>query len=611
LAKSRTLSGIGASPGYVVARALVLRTPEAGEHRRIRPEEVEGELERLRAALGRARQELSQALVELADLGEHAAHDMVEVELMVLEDPASLAAFEQRIRKDLLPADAAIHAVAAPFTERYGDHKSDRFRDRALDVAAAFRAVLNHLQRRELPRFDRLAEPVAVVAHDLAPHETIRFEAHRERIVAMATETGGRTSHSAILARTFGIPCAVGVAGLMSEVADGDWLVVDGFSGTVEIRPSEQALERRRGRQQLVAAQSVSLEELRDLPCVTRDGRAVELSANIELPAEVEHVLVSGARGVGLYRTEFFYLDRPHLPTEEEQLAAYETVARRLHPRAAIVRTMDLGGDKVASYLGATREANPFLGWRGIRFALHHPAMFRTQLRAIYRAGVHGNLKMMFPMVTTCSELDQTLALCTEVRAELEREGLPYDPDLELGMMVETPSAVFAADLMAERVAFFSIGSNDLIQYTLAMDRGNERIAHLYEPLEPAILRAVDLTVRAGHGAGIWTGVCGAMAGDPRMAVLLVGLEVAELSVSPFDVPRVKAAVRAVEFARVREIARACLSQRCATDIRALLKRELDPLLPAHLLGEGEPAEETAEPEGEPGPQGTRAEEER
>jgi phosphoenolpyruvate-protein kinase (PTS system EI component) len=268
---------------------------------------------------------------------------------------------------------------------------------------------------------------------------------------------------------------------------------------------------------------------------------------------------------------------------------------------------MDLGGDKVASYLGATREANPFLGWRGIRFALHHPAMFRTQLRAIYRAGVHGNLKMMFPMVTTCSELDQALALCAEVRAELAREGLPFDPDLEVGMMVETPSAVFAADLMAGRVAFFSIGSNDLIQYTLAMDRGNERIAHLYEPLEPAVLRAVDQTVRAGRGAGIWTGVCGAIAGEPRMAVLLTGLEVAELSVSPFDVPRVKAAVRAVEFARVRDLARACLTQRCAADIRAFLRRELDPLLPADLLGERAPEAEAGEAEADRGAEGAGA----
>jgi phosphotransferase system enzyme I (PtsI) len=335
-----------------------------------------------------------------------------------------------------------------------------------------------------------------------------------------------------------------------------------------------------------------------------KDGKLVELSANIELPAEVEHVLLSGAAGIGLYRTEFFYLDRPHLPSEEEQFEAYAEVAERLQPRPVIIRTMDLGGDKVASYLGATKEANPFLGWRGIRFALHHPAMFRTQLRAIYRAGVRGNLRMMFPMVTTCSELDDALAMCADVREELKREGASFDPDLEIGMMVETPSAVFAADLMARRVRFFSIGSNDLIQYTLAMDRGNERIAHLYEPLEPAILRAVDQTVRAGHAADIWVGLCGEMAGDPRVAVLLVGLGLDELSVSPFDVPRVKAALAAVDCTRAQTIARHCLTLSCAPDIREYLRLELNPLLPGFLLGEAErgdaesesPAPEQAEP---------------
>ena len=593
--KSRTLTGIPASPGFGVAPALVLRSPEAADLRRIAPEEAEGELERLRGALARARQELAQALVELAELGEHEARDMVEVELMVLEDPASFAAFAERIRGEQLSAEGAIQAVSAPYTERYSAHTDPRFRDRALDVAAAFRAVLNHLQRRELPSFERLQEPVVIVARDLAPHETIRFEAHRQRIVAIATEGGGRTSHSAILARTFGIPCVVGAAGLMAEVQSGDWLVVDGFSGTVELRPSAQALERRRRRLRLLTSHRERLAELRDLPCVTRDGRRVELSANIELPVEVEHVLLSGARGIGLYRTEFFYLDRPHLPTEEEQLEAYETVARRIHPESVIVRTMDLGGDKVASYLGATKEANPFLGWRGIRFALNHPGMFRTQLRAIYRAGVHGNLKMMFPMVTTYAELEQALGLCAEVRAELAREGLAHDPALPIGMMVETPSAVWSADHMARRVAFFSVGSNDLIQYTLAIDRGNERIAHLYEPLEPAILRSVDHAVRAGRTAGIWTGVCGEMAGDPRVAVLLVGLDVEELSVSPFDVPRLKSAVRAVDDAHARAVAQACLEMRSAAEVRAYLARELDPLLPRDLLGEAEPGEENRE----------------
>jgi phosphotransferase system enzyme I (PtsI) len=589
---SRTLTGIPASPGLGVAKALVLPRPEAGDLRRLEPREIDAELARLRGAVARARQDLAHALVELAELGEQEARDLVEIESMVLEDPASLEALEARVREERLTAEAAIQAVVAPFTMRYAGHTHERFRDRAGDVASAFRAVLHQLQRRELPRFETLREPVIVVAEDLAPHEAIRFEGHRARIAGIATESGGRTSHSAILARTFGIPCVVGVPGLTEAVVTGEWIAVDGYSGTVEIDLTARGLARRRRRQAQLAAGRERLEGLRDLPCETTDGRRVELSANIELPAEVDHVLVSGAQGIGLYRTEFFYLDRPHLPSEGEQREAYELVARRLHPNTVIVRTMDLGGDKVASYLGATAEANPYLGWRGIRFALHHPALFRTQLRAIYRAGTLGNLKMMFPMITTYAELDEALELCAEVRDELAREGVPHDPDLEIGMMVETPSAVFSADLMAPRVKFFSIGSNDLIQYTLAMDRGNERIAHLYEPLEPAVLRAIAHTVRAGHGSGIWVGVCGEMAGDPRIAVLLVGLEVDELSVSPFDAPRVKAAVRAVTYEGARRIAAECLRLPSAKAIRAYLGRELDPLLPAFLLGSPDAGEE-------------------
>jgi phosphotransferase system enzyme I (PtsI) len=604
LAKGRTLTGIPASPGFGVARALILQSPEPGDSRHIPEVQIEPEVARLTAAVERARDELRQALVELEELGEHIAKDMVEVELLVLEDPSTLTAFQDKVRQEKLSAESAVQAVAAPFTAQYAKARSERFQDRQWELAAAFRAVVNHLQRRTLPRFGELAEPVVVIAKDLAPHETIRFDEHRDKIAGIATERGGRTSHFAILARTFGIPCVVAVPQITTEAQGDEWVAVDGFSGTVEVRPSARALDRHRRRQKLLTAQGERLTALRDVPCRMKDGKAVELSANIELPAEVEHVVLSGAAGIGLYRTEFFYLDRPHLPSENEQFEAYASVAERLSPRPVIIRTMDLGGDKVASYLGATKEANPFLGWRGIRFALQHPAMFRTQLRAIYRAGVRGNLRMMFPMVTTCSELDDALALCADVREELKREGASFDPDLEIGMMVETPSAVFAADLMARRVRFFSIGSNDLIQYTLAMDRGNERIAHLYEPLEPAVLRAVDQTVKAGHGADIWVGLCGEMAGDPRIAVLLVGLGLDELSVSPFDVPRVKAALAAVDCARAREIARHCLTLACAPDIREYLRKELNPLLPGFLLGEAErgdaesehPAAESSEP---------------
>jgi phosphotransferase system enzyme I (PtsI) len=298
----------------------------------------------------------------------------------------------------------------------------------------------------------------------------------------------------------------------------------------------------------------------------------------------VEDVVTCGADGIGLFRTEFFYLERFELPTEQEQYQAYRSVAERLAPKPVIFRTMDLGGDKVASYLGTTHETNPFLGWRGIRFALQHPEMFRAQIRAIYRAGAHGRARMMFPMVSSEEELLAVNQLCSEVRAELARGGVPHDPDLERGVMIETPSAVWMADALARHVKFLSIGSNDLTQYTLAIDRDNARLAHLYEPLDPSVLRSIRHTIDAGHAAGCWVGICGEMAGDPKTAVLLVGLGVDELSMSSFDLPRVKAAIRSVRQEVAAEIAREALAQSCARGVRELLRQRAESLLPSFLV---------------------------
>jgi phosphotransferase system enzyme I (PtsI) len=320
---------------------------------------------------------------------------------------------------------------------------------------------------------------------------------------------------------------------------------------------------------------------------VTPDGYRIELGANIELPGEVDVVAECGADGIGLFRTEFFYLDRAELPSEEEQYRAYRAVAERMAPRPVIFRTMDLGGDKVASYLGTTHENNPFLGYRGIRFALSHPEVFRAQIRAIYRASAHGTARMMFPMISSLEELQEALALCRDATKELDRAKKPYDHALEVGIMIETPSAVWIADLLAREASFLSIGSNDLIQYTLAMDRDNERMAHLYEPLSPAVLRSLRHTILSGHGARRWVGVCGEMAGDPRHAVLLLGLGVDELSVSSYDLPRVKVAIRSVPVVRAREIAEEVLAVKSADEVRTLLHRDLDPLLPDWLLGDG------------------------
>ncbi|MFM8560062.1 MAG: phosphoenolpyruvate--protein phosphotransferase, partial [bacterium] len=357
------------------------------------------------------------------------------------------------------------------------------------------------------------------------------------------------------------------------------------FRGVVEPDPDAARTAHYESRRERLRAQSSALEAMRSEPAVTLDGRRIDLGANLELPGDAPLALESGADGIGLFRTEFFYLNRFEKPTEDVQYRTYRGLIERMAGRPVIFRTMDLGGDKVASYLGVTHETNPFLGLRGIRLALASPDMFRTQIRALYRAAAHapGRVRMMFPMVSSVDELLRSLELCAEVRADLAREDVAHDPGVEVGIMIETPSAVGMADALARHAAFFSIGSNDLVQYTLAMDRDNERLAGLYEPLDPAVLRSIEHTVRAAHAAGRWVGVCGEMAGDPHTAVLLLGLGVDELSRSCYDLPRVKAAVRAVRLADARAIAEQAVRCDSAGPVRVLVRERVDALLPGYL----------------------------
>jgi phosphotransferase system enzyme I (PtsI) len=359
---------------------------------------------------------------------------------------------------------------------------------------------------------------------------------------------------------------------------------VDGFVGEFEVNPDEASVQQFHVRRTQIEEENRVLDEMQGEPAETADGMRLELSANIELPGEVDQVVAVGADGIGLFRTEFFYLGRLELPDEEEQFRAYRAVIESLAPRPVIFRTMDLGGDKVASYLGTTHETNPFLGWRGIRFALHHPDLFRTQLRAIYRASAFGRARIMFPMVSAQDELLRARELCAEVREELTKSGVAYDSDVDIGLMIETPSAVWMADVLARDAAFFSIGTNDLTQYTLAMDRDNERLAHLYEPLDPAVLRSIRHTIQAGHAQGRWVGVCGEMAGDPRTAVLLLGMGVDELSMSTYDLPRAKAAIRSVRHADAVSIAEETLRQPNAKAVKRVLHERFDRVVPGFLL---------------------------
>lgn len=580
-------NGIAASPGIGVGPIARFEHEElAVRDVKIPPEGAARELERFQDALEASRRDLVRIRDDIAvELGEEDAL-IYDAHLLMLDDPEVKRAVEQAIRGDGRSAAFAYREQMAGVAARLAARENETMRSRSADVLDVERRVLRKLLGAEAG-FTPLEKPSVVVAHDLPPSEMALLQ--RDRVLGVVTEVGSRSSHCAIVARGRGIPAVVSARGVMEKVKTGDVGAVDGFSGEFELNPDEARRAFFRARRDALEQEESTLREMHDEPAVTLDGRRIELGANIEQPDDVEQVLSMGAESIGLFRTEFFYLGRPKLPDEEEQYQAYRHVTERMGSKPVIFRTMDLGGDKVASYLGMAHENNPFLGWRGIRFALHHPEVFRAQLRAIYRASAHGRVRLMFPMVSSLDELLRANQLCAGVVDELRAKQVPFDAGLEIGIMIETPSAVWMADVLARHAAFLSIGSNDLTQYTLAMDRDNERLAHLYEPLDPAVLRSIRHTIEAAHAAGRWVGICGEMAGDPRTAVLLVGMGVDELSMSSFDVPRVKAAIRSVRREDARAIAHEVLRQSNAHGVKQVLRSTVDSVLPSFLVAKRTP----------------------
>lgn len=586
--KTAKLAGIAASPGIAVGPLFRLEPEEfAVREVKIPASVVPREVAAFQGALEASRRDLVAIRDGIAsELGEGAAQ-IYDAHLLILEDPDMIAAVEKGVRERHRNAASVFRDVMASVAAHFENVDDEYLRERRSDILDCERRVLRHLLGvgRRTPD---LKTPAVIVAHDLGPSEVAMLP--RDRVLAFVLEVGGRTSHGAIVARGRGIPAVVSVRGALGAVHAGDILAVDGFAGTVEVNPNESRTAQFHTRLERIRVQMGSLQSMLEQPAVTLDGKRIELGANLELPTDAPQALAAGADGIGLFRTEFFYLNRVDLPSEQEQYEAYRDVTEKMAGKPVIFRSMDLGGDKVASYLGVTHETNPFLGLRGIRLALASPEMFRTQMRAIYRASAHGRIRLMFPMVSSVEELLRALELRDEVLADLARHKVPHDPKVETGIMIETPSAVWMADALAQHAEFFSIGSNDLIQYTLAMDRDNERLAHLYEPLDPAILRSIRHTVQAAHAAGRWVGLCGEMAGDPHTAVLLVGLGVDELSVSCYDLPRVKAAIRAIRADAAREVAEAALQCASAAPVKALIRERFDALMPSELTLDREPA---------------------
>ena len=563
------LRGIPVSAGVCRGKILVLdKTRHNIERQQVAEHELAEEINRLQKALVETRQQLQDVQRQLAQsLGAEQA-SIFDAHLLVLEDPSLIDEAVRVIQTDKVNAAHAFHSVAERYAGALAKVKDEYLRERASDLRDVTARVLNNLLgREEEVNLRELKNPCIIISHDLTPSKTAQLD--RRNVLGFATDIGSKTSHTAIMARSLHIPAVVGLKNASLELQTGDYVLLDGFNGILIVNPTEQTLFEYG---QLIRKQVTLEEKLRETvnqTAVTLDSHRVFISANIESADDATAVKDSGADGVGLFRTEYLFINRDSLPTEEEQYQAYRQIAVALKPQPVVIRTLDLGGDKLLSHLHVPTEMNPFLGWRAIRFCLQQADVFTAQLRAILRASTEGNVRMMYPMISGLDELNQANALLTQCKEELRAQNVPFDDKLEVGVMIEIPSAVLIADALAKRTTFFSIGTNDLIQYSLAVDRMKEKIAHLYEPTHPAILRLIKNTVDAAHAHKVWVSVCGEMAADPVLAPLLIGLGVDELSVTPPLLAQLKFLVRRLKLTEAQELAEFALACESPSEILA------------------------------------------
>lgn len=573
--ENHILEGIPASPGIVIGRALVLsdRGEIKGRFRLLFTEEEQAaEVARLQAAMDQAHEDLTRLHREiLAEFPEHA--HLLELHLLILKDQMLCDEPMRLIREERLNAEWALHRSFEKVQELFRRIEDPYIKGRLADVESVYRRLMGNLTGKSSSRLFDSPEPVIIVARDLSPAETTQMT--DSKVVGFITERGGKTSHTAILAQALEIPAVVGLDNATEEINPGDELIIDGLLGRIILNPDGEILEKYRRRQLEFDAFKAEVAQFCTFAAYTLDDHATTVLANIELPEEVQLALKCGADGVGLYRTEFLYLRQRLLPTEDELYRDYKKVVEAMNPRLVTIRTLDIGGDKFLSHLEYPKEMNPALGLRAIRFCLKERGIFRVQLKSILRASAHGQVRVMFPLISSLQEIREARQLLAEVQEELRREGQLFDPRLLVGAMIEVPAAVTLAPLLAQETDFFSIGTNDLIQYALAIDRGNKQVAGLYQPLHPAVMRMILQVVEAGKNAGIPVAVCGEMAGDPMYLPILLGLGVSELSMNHMSIPMVKKVIRAITYEEARNMAQQALSMVTVEEINNFAAQEL------------------------------------